>query len=450
MKQLNEIELMNAICLHEKSLRYMNFYEKKRFVSMHCLINFVVKFLSSKISIYIIYDITCKFQSWLSKHDSFLCSRIVFYVNVFHIYNHELKCQIVWNSRVIENLNMLNKKQCEKNWSRNAHLISTKRIFNFSYREILLHQSNINKIKKTRQNVSLFYCKIFKKTYIQFVDCSKKLKCYLREIKTFDDISLNMIEFECQFRFQHKRQKQYFRQRASSISFEKNDLFRTYITRKKILVFRIKKIEFLNLVLSIINNFQRDTKIWKKQKNNVQNREKLNDLLSYFHHSIENLKSSIILTKCIHEHLHLSWKKFQSIENIIYQIYYTRVLKFCIIKFKKIELNQKIVKKFFTIIKQKYFQIIKLMKKFNQIRSLFLFFHRFSKITIETFEINHLKRIFNKNLWQFKITRVLIFQNAIRCDIFNENLQIIDILHKKNKTREKIVIINSQNKKLRK
>ena len=42
---------------------------------------------------------------------------------------------------------------------------------------------------------------------------------------------------------------------------KKKKLFRKYITREKLFIFRIEKIELLNLTLNITKNYKRDTKI---------------------------------------------------------------------------------------------------------------------------------------------------------------------------------------------
>nr|CAG8607883.1 14504_t:CDS:10 [Entrophospora candida] len=84
------------------------------------------KYKNHNQKIFVLYDVACAFQSYISKPSSVLYNdygRFNWGVSIFHAYSHTLKCQNTYHPRKIENIGLSDGEGLERIWSILTHFV---------------------------------------------------------------------------------------------------------------------------------------------------------------------------------------------------------------------------------------------------------------------------------------------------------------------------------------
>jgi len=126
--------LMALICQHDHVLWLVNMTsagEKQHYAL--CLLQKLFNYIPDTICISILYDIGCQLDRSCRKYGflSSVLDRIIFGILVFHAYDHQWPCQIIYHPQKCEGFGLSDGEGCERFWSSIQSLISSCHVFTY-------------------------------------------------------------------------------------------------------------------------------------------------------------------------------------------------------------------------------------------------------------------------------------------------------------------------------
>lgn len=151
MIKFDETGLMGIDCKHDVGIRYLNLYGGEDRGSTLHLFRSTARDLAPGTPIFLFYDIACKFAGYLKRVDPDLAIQTTPRLNGFHVFCHDLLCQLKWGPKQTEGLGTCDGEACERDWSSMRYLISPSRISSAQRRISLLNERSIDDARVKRQ-----------------------------------------------------------------------------------------------------------------------------------------------------------------------------------------------------------------------------------------------------------------------------------------------------------
>ena len=127
LTKFDETGLMCITCRHGTGIRCLNLYGGEDRGSTLRLVQSISENLPADSKIYLLYDIACKFHPYLKRVDPGLAARITSSLNAFHVFCHDIVCQLQWGPRQIKGLGEFDGEGCERLWAGLRYLVSALR-----------------------------------------------------------------------------------------------------------------------------------------------------------------------------------------------------------------------------------------------------------------------------------------------------------------------------------
>lgn len=132
-KALDETGLMGMCCNHGSFLRALNFYKSGERQSHAIeLVKHVFEEVDDLSELRICYDVACRLEGGVWRPGSILdpthASRVSCRINRFHIYGHQYRCHVLYNTLRTEGWGLTNGEEIERLWASIRHLIRAGRM----------------------------------------------------------------------------------------------------------------------------------------------------------------------------------------------------------------------------------------------------------------------------------------------------------------------------------
>ncbi|KAF8441935.1 hypothetical protein BGX38DRAFT_1096443 [Terfezia claveryi] len=115
------------VCRHGCLLWYLNIYTRERARHGIALLQSLLKDLPSGTKIRSCYDISCIFATTV-KAALKLASVLTYPVGRFHMYAHEYKCHVLYNTQCLMGWGNMIGEECESDWLLKGHLVASTRV----------------------------------------------------------------------------------------------------------------------------------------------------------------------------------------------------------------------------------------------------------------------------------------------------------------------------------
>jgi hypothetical protein len=154
MRCFDETGLVAFVCRHGTPLRMGDLWRGENFETVWMVWRSVIDELPKQAKVFLQYDLACKFEPYI-KRDPELAERlsrgnIVTSLNAFHVYSHQLSCQLKYGPLQVIGLGRTCGESVERNWASKMQLIPIGRISSAAHRHQIEHAHNLQ-IAKTRR-----------------------------------------------------------------------------------------------------------------------------------------------------------------------------------------------------------------------------------------------------------------------------------------------------------
>jgi len=145
--------LLASVCHHGIPLRYLSIHQGERFIDVAHLLCSVMNEMPSNQVFHITYDIGCRLEPYFRTRHPDFHNRMVFMINAFHAYAHEMKCQVQFGPKYTEGGGETDGEGPERHWSTLAPLVSAGRVSSAPRRRQAIHIVGQSFAQKLRESL---------------------------------------------------------------------------------------------------------------------------------------------------------------------------------------------------------------------------------------------------------------------------------------------------------